>query len=544
MSSTIGSASLLTTAAVQFSRFITGALFIFSGLVKANDPVGFAVKLEDYFLVFSEWMGFFGSDFMLSITLPLAVFLVVLEVVLGVALLVGIQRKGVAFLLLALIIFFTLLTGFSAITGKVTDCGCFGDAIPLTPIESFYKDLILCVFIGCIAWDVFKGPGLIRPIFGEIPGWALTLAGTAFTFWVAITAINHLPFRDFRPYYEGANIVQGMQLPEDAKEEIVQLIWTYKNKESGEMKEFIDDLPPDLENWEFMDRDEKLLQKGDEPPIHDFFLTDVQGRDVTEEVLAIDDVHFYFIGHDIEHTNVKAWTELNDLQQAAEAEGVATFGMIGASTSEIEEFRHTAQAAYPFFTVDYKTLKTMIRTSPGVVLLKDATILKKWAWKDVPAYEDIKAEFFADRVPTELNNLGGGLMFEQGDAVADMVASGIGDYSGFTIFDVQDQDVTGSLLSDTAYWILVPDVYAVTGESWGELLPIIQQMDLEGINYLVLTGSEAETFLPMREASGIDFPYYFCDGQVIDQAAESNIVILQMEAGIVRSKATEGELRY
>ncbi|MFT7588687.1 MAG: putative membrane protein YphA (DoxX/SURF4 family), partial [Limisphaerales bacterium] len=124
---------------VQLCRFLVGGLFIFSGLIKANDPVGFGVKLEDYFLVFAETIPFFGSDFMLGLTLILAWFICVIEVALGIALLLGMQRKSVAVSLFGMIIFFTWLTGFSALTGKVTDCGCFGDAIPLTPWESFYK---------------------------------------------------------------------------------------------------------------------------------------------------------------------------------------------------------------------------------------------------------------------------------------------------------------------------------------------------------------------------------------------------------------------
>jgi uncharacterized membrane protein YphA (DoxX/SURF4 family) len=527
---------------VQICRFLVGALFIFSGLIKANDPVGFGVKLEDYFLVFADTFSFFRAPWLLQSTVPLAWVICVVEVALGIALLLGIRRKLVAWSLLLMIIFFTWLTGYSAITGAVTDCGCFGDAIPLTPLQSFKKDLILLALILVIFVDVMTWPKVIKPILPGAIRWGIFALVTGFSAWVGIHALRHLPLIDFRHYKVGVNIQEGMELGPDARPEIVELTWVYKNKASGEIKEFIDVLPEDLDAWEFKDRTERLVQKGDEPPIHDFVLNDELGKDRTSFILNMDDTYLFFISPELAHTNVKAWKELNTLQQKAEAEGLHVFGLVGSGRQEIDAFRHEVQAAYPFYGVDLKALKTFIRADPGVVVMRKGTILAKYGWRDVPDYQELKGAFFADREPRPLADLSPG-NFSQGQNVAALIEDESSDMAGFTLYNSGGDDVTKLLLnSDTLVWVLVRDVFNVKLDDWNELLPELKGLEARGLPYAVMTGSDELDLLPMRDASGLSFDYYFSDPDYFASIEESNIGMLVLVDGKVVQRWPGGAL--
>lgn len=521
---------------VQISRLLVGALFIFSGLIKANDPVGFGVKLEDYFLVFSETLPFFGAPWLLHSTVALAWTICVVEVALGIALLLGIWRKTVAWSLLLMILFFTWLTGYSAITGAVTDCGCFGDAIPLTPVQSFQKDLVLLALILLIFIDVVFWPKAIRPVLPAPIRWALFVLVTAFSAGLGIHALRHLPPLDFRPYKVGTNIARAMELPENAKPEIVQLTWVYKNKASGEIREFVDQLPEDLDAWEFQDRTEKLLQKGDEPPIHDFVLNDENGRDRTAFLLDLDDVYFFVISPELRHTSVKGWKALQTLQQEAESEGIHVFGLVGSGRHEIDAFRHEIQAAYPFFSVDLKALKTFIRADPGLVVMRRGEILAKYSWRDAPSFDALKETFFPERSAQQLADLQPGV-FRPGQPVFSYTENPDAELAGFTVFNSGGGDATRVLLAaDTMVWVQVRDVFEVTREDWQALLPVLQDLDARGIPYAVVSGSDELDLLPMRDASGLDFDYYFSDPDYLQIISESNIVVMAMVGGKVTGR--------
>ncbi|MBK8344145.1 MAG: DoxX family membrane protein [Bacteroidetes bacterium] len=213
-----------------FCRLFTGALFIFSGLVKANDPVGFGIKLEEYYDVFAErwgWTSFlFKADWLIESVNQQAAFLTSLEVALGILLILGIWKNLTTWLLLLLILFFTWLTGYSAVTGSVTDCGCFGDFIPLTPIQSFYKDLVLLVLI-VIIFVLRKN---IKPFLPQGASVIIATLVTGFAIWVNMHVLKHDVFLDWRPYAVGDNITTNMQLPPNPKKDIVELNYTYSNK--------------------------------------------------------------------------------------------------------------------------------------------------------------------------------------------------------------------------------------------------------------------------------------------------------------------------
>lgn len=374
------------------SRLFVGVLFIFSGLIKANDPLGFAYKLHDYYEVFGEYvlLRLFDNPFFYNIALETSIIICILEVILGVALLLGYKTKQVAWILLVTIIGFTFLTGFSAITGKVTDCGCFGDAIPLTPWQSFYKDLILLFFIGVI----FKYRNQYKPLFlkertSQIVVGLATLLSTLFT----LMAYHHLPFIDFRPYKAGNNVCDLRTLPPDAKQPVYETTLVYKHTDTGEEQEFTLDNFPTGEEWSFVEQQSVLVQEGDQPKIKNFTLSNGEGDEVTDDFLMEEGYKLLVICYDIGKTNTKRFDQINTLQQKLEVAGIPTYGVSASGDAEVEAFRHEQQAAFPFWSSDETELKTIVRSNPGLVLFKDCEVVKKWHWRDTPSFTKLQEQY-------------------------------------------------------------------------------------------------------------------------------------------------------
>ncbi len=361
-----------------FSRVFVGLLFIFSGLVKLNDPMGFSFKLHDYFAE-----GVLNLPFLDPITLPMAIFIVILEVLVGLGLLVGFKPKLNIWLLMLMIVFFTFLTFYSAYFNKVTDCGCFGDAIPLTPWQSFYKDLILLVFIIIL----FINRNLVKPISTlKVRSSVMVVALLACSF-MAYDVLAHLPYKDFRAYKVGTNIPEGMiPVPDEAI-----MYYNLKNKETGEIKRF-EKFPDDYtKEWEYIDFEKEIIKEGKDAPIHDFTI-EVEGADITEEVLAMDRV-FLVISYDITKANVKGHLKIREFANEAEEAGVKIIGLSGSVTNEIEKFRHEHQLAYPFGVTDGTALKTIIRANPGIIMLEEGVIKAKWHYNDLPEFKEVQANY-------------------------------------------------------------------------------------------------------------------------------------------------------
>ncbi|MBC8047302.1 MAG: DoxX family protein, partial [Fimbriimonadaceae bacterium] len=488
-------------------RILVGALFIFSGLIKANDPVGFAIKLDEYFELFAEAgsaFAFFKSEWLLNSTVVLASFICVLEVALGVCLIIGLWGRLVAWLLLLMMLFFTWLTGYSAITGKVTDCGCFGDAIPLTPWESFYKDIILTILI----LFIFALRKHIKPMFNNVFGFALFFAASAFTIWVTVHVQNHDVFKDFRPYAVGENIRTNMEIPADAPKGIFEMKYVYKNTSTGATEEIkmrtdedtrsamdrITSLTAD-KNWQFVERIDKTIKKPFTPKISDFAVINEEEEDITEKVLNFDEFVFMVVSPDLKKTNIGAWEKINAVQKSAEEEGIFTFALASNARDEIENFRHEKNAAFPFYKGDYKVCLTIIRTNPGILLLKNGTIVDKWAWRDLPDYSEIKQQHFANRVATEnifLQNTPKEL-FAEGEDVLSKINTSKEPYNGFTLMDKDANDFTQQILNNDSipvYMVLVTDMTKVTQESYGALLPIMQKLDSAKAKWFVVSVSD------------------------------------------------------
>ncbi len=366
----------------QIFRVFVGGLFIFSGLVKLNDPMGMAFKLHDYFAP-----DVLNLTFLNPLALSLAVVIVIVEVVLGAALLLGYKTKWTLGLLLAMILFFTFLTFYSAWFDKVTDCGCFGDAIPLTPWQSFGKDILLLVLI---LW-LLRFQSHIRPLFTSRTGAGVMVGVLLINIGIAYYVLRHLPFIDFRPYAIGNSIPEGMKSAEELGLEPPKYLTYYVmvNKETGEEKEvdsdtYVSDRWWEKEEWE-IDGDQtksKKVRDGYEAPIHDFVL-ELDGEDVTDAVLSSEHI-VLVISYDLEKSNASHYSRINTFVESAEKAMVPVLGITATDAAKVETLRHEWQMAYPFASADQTTLKTIVRANPGVVVLKNGVVVDKWNPRDLP----------------------------------------------------------------------------------------------------------------------------------------------------------------
>lgn len=349
-------------------RLLVGGLFIFSGLIKVNDPVGTAIKLEEYFEVFSVQFASFFHLFV-PMALPLSVFLVVLEVVLGVALIINYKPKLTQYTILGLIVFFTFLTGYSAITNTVTDCGCFGDAIKLTPWESFTKDIILLVMIvAIIVLDKEKKDQ------SQALGHAVISATTILGLILAITAINHLPFIDFRAYKIGDNIEANM-LPSEP------FIYEYVMTKDG--KEYTFTEYPTDKSYEFVSMTHVNPEAN--PKITDFAVWNDEG-DFTQEVLTGDKL--FIILYDVSKSDLDGLAKATQLVDALGGK-LEVYVLTASAGATYEAFAQNNGLKVPFYYTDATVLKTITRSNPGLWLLKDGTVKGKWHYNDVPNYSEV-----------------------------------------------------------------------------------------------------------------------------------------------------------
>lgn len=361
------------------ARILVGLLFIFSGFIKANDAVGFGYKLVEYFEVF-------GTHFLVPVALPLAMFICIFEIVLGFTLLMGARVKLTLWLLLLMIVFFTFLTFYSAYFQKVLSCGCFGDAIPLTPWQSFYKDLILLVLIIIL----FIGKQYINPLFGprfeNVLLLIVLIASTAFPLYT----YNYLPVIDFRAYAIGNNIPEQTKgIPDELK-----YFYKLKDKKTGEIKE-VDKWP---ENWDqiydYVDSRTEVTKKGVEPKIKDFSVSGLDGADYTQDIIENANYNFLLVCYDLEKTNKDVFGTINDFASLCAKDSV-TFVVLTSSTAEmIEKFKAETKATMPFYNTDGTVLKTMIRSNPGLMMLKAGTVMDMWHYHSFPSYSDVKEQYF------------------------------------------------------------------------------------------------------------------------------------------------------
>lgn len=377
---------------LHFSRWFVGLLFIFSGLIKANDPLGFGYKLQEYFEVFH-------LNFLSNWATGFAILLCALEIILGALLLFGFWRSQVTKGLLALIVFFTFLTFVSAAFKVVTSCGCFGDAIPLTPWQSFSKDLILLVLIVYL----FINREKINPITAN-KGWQAGLFAlvTFASLGFGIFTYNYLPIIDFLPYKVGASIPESMKIPEGAPLDEFLIMYQLKHKKTGESKTMSDKeyMAKEVwkdENWEIVGEPEKkLIKKGYEVKIKDLIITDGSGTDYTKELIENPFYSLVVVAYNLTDVNEEAVAKTNALAlNAVEQFNIRSVLLTSNSAQDAAAFSKKMKLFMEVFYADAVPLKSMVRANPGILLLKNGVIVNKWHYHNLPSFNELSATYFS-----------------------------------------------------------------------------------------------------------------------------------------------------
>ncbi|SIS87598.1 Uncharacterized membrane protein YphA, DoxX/SURF4 family [Zobellia uliginosa] len=355
---------------VGLCRILVGVLFIISGFIKLNDPVGFSFKLEEYFS-----QGVLDLPFFEPHALAISIFVVIFEVLLGVMLLVGFRVKFTVWSLLLMIIGFTFLTFYSAYFNKVTDCGCFGDAIKLTPWESFTKDIVLLVLIVVL----FVGRKYIKPIFGANTLRVVTLTSVVICGLYCNYVLNHLPVVDFRPYKIGANIVEGMTVPEDAPKPIYDYAWRFKV--NGEDKVIVTQGDYPQVDGDFVDVETTEVQAGYEPPIHDFTIEQA-GVNYADSLLQEPKL-VMVVAYDLKKTNEDMYSEVKKVTDKAIKKGYHVIGMSASNDRQTGKLVKDHKLNFEFYFTDETALKTIVRSNPAVLVVNKGTIEQKVHYNDL-----------------------------------------------------------------------------------------------------------------------------------------------------------------
>jgi uncharacterized membrane protein YphA (DoxX/SURF4 family) len=354
---------------VGLSRILVGVLFIFSGFVKLNDPIGFSYKLQEYF-----GEGVLNLEFLVPYALVIAVFIVIYELLLGVTLLIGYAPKFTKWSLLLMIIFFTFLTFYSAYFNKVTDCGCFGDAIPLTPWQSFGKDVILFILILIL----FLNDSYLKPLFNKASLKWVVFATAIACLYFAYHVLIHLPAIDFRAYSKGTNIPEAMSFPDDAQEAVYNYLWTFE--ENGVSKKHTTNGSYPNVPGEFITVTTELITEGYLPPIHDFSVMK-NGEDFTESLMQEEKL-LILVAYNLSKTELQGWAQIKSALSKAKAENYKIIGLTASGPLAISKFKSKYALDFDFYFADETAIKTIIRASPGLVHIKKGTIVDKLNWND------------------------------------------------------------------------------------------------------------------------------------------------------------------
>ncbi len=356
--------------ALGITRFIVGVLFIFSGLIKANDPMGLSYKMQEFFEV---W----GMHALNDYTLLFAILMITFEIVAGVAVLLGWQFKLFSWLLLLLMLFFTFLTGYAVLSGKIKECGCFGDCIKLTAMDSFIKDLIL---LGLILFLVaFRNR--VKPLFSSLTNIIILAAATIFCVSLQWYVLRHMPVVDCLPFKTGNNIPQKMQNPPGSVPDSSVITFVYK-KDGKDVEFTADKFPADFgDSYQFVKRYDKLIRKGNaEPPIKDFSLSTFEGTDVTNEFLHEPGYKLILFLKDDYHT--QNWPEVYDLLvKTANTKQIPSFVVTNIPIETLRKDSVINASVFPL-RCDVTAIKTAARTNPSLYLLKEGTIIDKWGYAD------------------------------------------------------------------------------------------------------------------------------------------------------------------
>ena len=387
--------------AVNIARLLLALTFILSGFVKAVDPLGTQYKIGDYLEVMR--LGSFASDFL---TLAASVCQSAVEFVLGICLLFAIRRRLVTRLTLAIMVVMTLLTLWLALTDPISDCGCFGDALVLTNWQTFWKNVVLLV----AAAIVCRWPLDMARMISRSNQWIVLNYATLFIIFIAGYSLYYLPMFDFRPYHIGANIKEGMEMPEGAA--MPKFETTFILEKDGQRQEFTADNYPDS-TWTFIDSKTVQTEKGYVPPIHDFSIVTDEGDDITDEVLGYEGYTFLLVSPHLENADDGELDQINQVYEYSQEHGYPFYCLTASTEQAIQFWMDITGAEYPFCSADETTLKTVIRSNPGLLLLKQGTVIRKWSHNALPGETDLSqpleksrlGQMPADSVPGKIAKL-------------------------------------------------------------------------------------------------------------------------------------------
>lgn len=372
---------------IKLTKFFVGLLFIFSGLIKLNDPLGFSYKLEEYFEVFYVTL---LNPFAVSISILLCA----LEVILGVFLLLGYFTKKVLWALLILILFFTFLTFYSAYFDVVKTCGCFGDAIALTPWQSFGKDVILLLAIALLFYQRKQLTQKKQKTF-------ISILTVSLTFILGLYTYNFLPLIDFLPYKIGANLNQLTKLPANSKPDEYEILYTLQNLKSKQSKtitdkQYIQSKIYEDKNWILKTTSPpKLIKQGDQVVIKDLNIYDAGGVNYTNEIIENPYYTLIAVTYNLDNTNLKSLGNINALAlNALQDFNVRAILLTTTSAKQAKTFSKTNKLVFDIFYADAVPLKSMVRSNPGLLLLKNGVIINKWPGTKLPSTNELNNKYF------------------------------------------------------------------------------------------------------------------------------------------------------
>lgn len=357
---------------LQIGRIVFGAVFIFSGFVKAIDPLGFTYKIEDYLRTFG---GFFES--LAEYAFPLAIALSTLELLIGLNLIFKVHLSLTRILALLFMLVMTPLTLYIAIKNPVTDCGCFGDALIISNWATFFKNLVLISIVILMLVYHTKFRAFLAPKIQHIAILIFIVIGAS----LSVYSYRHLPMIDFLPYKTGVNIPKAMEIPDNAAKD--EYTTTFIYEKDGEQKEFtLENYPKNDSSWVFVDQKSVLISKGFKAPIHDFSIVNDQFDDITEQVLSFPGKTYLLILYDVDDASVEGAKKAEKVYQKALKDGEKFYALTASSNEDVKKFVQKTGVTYPFWKTDPTALKSIVRANPGLVLIQKGTVLGKWNWRD------------------------------------------------------------------------------------------------------------------------------------------------------------------
>lgn len=371
---------------VELFRVIVGVTFAFSGFVKAVDPLGFTYKIQDYLISF-DLVSLF------PFALPVAIIMVVAEMLIGIFLLLGIYRRTSTIAVTIFMAFFLPLTLWIAIYNPVEDCGCFGDAWVISNWQTFYKNIVL--FIGSLV--LLFNYKVLKPVYSIKFAWIAATIVIVFGFSFAIYNTVKLPVFDFRPFKIGANIAEQMEVdPEN--EDTVENIFIYSK--DGVEKEFTEDnYPWDDSTWVYVDMTTRVISKGEAPKIEDFhiglfdFENEIQ-EDITDKVLNNPDYTFLMVSYFVDKMNMKHYHKFVKAQRFANDNNIDFYLLTSSLEQSIIHWKEVRGDDFEIAEADERVLKTMIRSNPGLILLHNGTVINKWDDSEIPIFQKAPLETF------------------------------------------------------------------------------------------------------------------------------------------------------